>query len=170
MSLPAKLCLLRLVARRTQGEAEYRAASGPLVHPNLAAVGFYDGAADRESQSHALLLRGDEGLEQVRPDLGRKAGTRIGNADLHNVARKLRLDREVPLAARVHQYLEGVADQVHKDLLDLDAIDQDMLGARIEPKRDRDRILPRTDQRQGAGVLDQLGQMLSLPLAIAPGH
>src|SRR5262245_21445663 len=95
MSLLAKLRLLRLVARHAQGEAEYRAAAGALVHPDLSAMGLDDGAADREPQAHALLLGGDEGLEEMRPDLGREAGPRIGDTDLHGVAEQLAFDREL---------------------------------------------------------------------------
>src|SRR4051812_20554848 len=141
MLLPAKLSLLRLAARHAQGEAEHRAAVGPFAHPDLAAMRFDDGSADRQPQPHALLLGCNEGLEKMSPDLRRETGPRIRDTDLYGIADKLRLDGNLSLSRRIHQDFDGVADQVYQDLLDLDAVGHDLLGARIEPERNGDRVL-----------------------------
>src|SRR5262245_15746374 len=64
-----------------QGEAKDRPAAGIGLHADLPAVGLDDGAGDRQADAHAMGLVGNEGLEQLRHDLGRDSRTGIGDAD-----------------------------------------------------------------------------------------
>ena len=79
-------------------------------------------------------------------------------------------DLQPALGRCLDHALHGVADQVDQDLLDLDAIGQHQIGLGIEPERHGDAGLPRADQGERAGVLDQLGEVLDPPVALAAGH
>src|SRR5204863_201075 len=82
---------------------------------------------------------------------GRQPGPGVGDADLdHAVVQQCRRDGEFAAARRFGQDLDGVSDQVDQDLLDLDPVRQDLLGARIEPERHGDGVLARTEERQRA--------------------
>src|SRR5262249_58064670 len=70
-----------LVGHGLQGEAENRTAARVAVGSDLPAMRLDDGARDRQTHPHAVALGRDEGLEQLRCDLGRDAGAGIGHAD-----------------------------------------------------------------------------------------
>src|SRR6516225_3059736 len=55
-----------LPARGPHGEPKDRSASGIGLHRDLSAVGLDNGAADRQADTHAVALVGDEGLEELR--------------------------------------------------------------------------------------------------------
>ena len=63
--------------------------------------------------------------------------------------------------------LDGVAHQVEQHLLDLDLVGEHEVGARIELEAHADAVLLGADQRQRARLLDQLGEALDAPLALA---
>ena len=66
--------------------------------------------------------------------------------------------------------LDGVAHQVEQHLLDLHLVGQHQVAARIELEADPDAVLLGADQRQRARLLDQLGEALDPPLALAAAH
>src|SRR5215475_16116029 len=141
----------RLLAGPAQGEAEDGAAARAVLDPDPAAMRLDDGAADREPESHALALGGDEGLEQVRGHLGRQSRPGIGDADLrHVVGRRDGGDLEPALACRLDHDLDGVANEVDQHLLDLDAVGEHQVGLGIEPEGDGNAPLARAHQRQRA--------------------
>src|SRR5262249_61554966 len=55
-----------LPARGPYGEPKDRSAGGIGLHRDLAAVGLDNGAADRQADTHAVALVGEEGLEELR--------------------------------------------------------------------------------------------------------
>ena len=79
-------------------------------------------------------------------------------------------DLQLAIVRCLRHDLDGIADQVDQDLLDLDAIGQHQVGLGIEPEGHRDAVLPRAHQGERAGVLDQLGQALDPAVAFAAGH
>src|SRR5437868_239242 len=159
-----------LVLCRAQGEAEDRAAARPGIDPDPAAMRLDDGPADRQAQSHALALGGDERLEELRGDLGSKPGSGIGDAHFDRLLAACHGgDLELATLRGFDHGLDGVADQVDQDLLDLDAVGEHQVGRRVEPEGDLYAVLPGTDQGKRAGVLDQLGQAFDAALALATG-
>src|SRR5919109_1609610 len=116
-----------------QSEVENRTTLGRRLHPDLPAVRFDDGAADRETEPHALALGRHERLEQMSRHLGRQSATGIGHAHLrHAVAAGDGRDLELARARYLEHDLDRVADQVDQHLLDLDAVGQNDVRGRIE--------------------------------------
>src|SRR5437879_10552982 len=116
-----------------QGEAEPRAAAGPVLAPDAAAVGLDDGATDRQPEAGAAA-RADavELVEDLLLLTGRQAGPAVGDLhdDLVALAARLHVDR---LAGR--RVLGRILDQVDEHLLDEQAIQvhgREVLG---QPRR-----------------------------------
>src|SRR5690606_35499277 len=63
--------------------------------------------------------------------------------------------------------VDRVAHQVEHDLLDLNLVGQDQANLRAEFVTHADAVLLRADQCEGAGLLDQLGQILDRPLGLS---
>src|SRR5262245_28544226 len=112
-----------LVGVGRPGEAEGRAAAGCGLDPGLAAMALDDLADHRQPDARALdLVASLERLEQA-PDLVGELGgdpdAVIGDRQLPAPAIALGGDRDLQRAIGV--VLDGVADQVEQDLLELDA-------------------------------------------------
>ena len=130
-----------------------------------------DGPADRQAEPHALALGRDEGLEKLCRDLRRETAAGVGDAYFHGaVVVRACSDLEFTALAGLDHDLDGIADQVDQNLLDLDAVRQNRVGIGSEPEGYGDTVLPGADQGQRAGVLDQLGQALGAAVAVATGH
>src|SRR5262245_38337930 len=74
-----------LPARGPYGEPKDRSAAGIGLHRDLPAVGLDNGAADRQADTHAVALVGDKGLEELRHQLRRDPGPRVGHADGYHI-------------------------------------------------------------------------------------
>src|SRR5215470_5611077 len=70
-----------LPGRGSQREAKDRSTGGIGLHRDLSTVGLDNGAADRQADTHAVALVGDEGLEELRHQFLRDPGPGVGNAD-----------------------------------------------------------------------------------------
>src|SRR5687768_7877691 len=81
-TVPSSAMLASLPVDRGQCEAERRAAVAVRFRPKPSAMGFDDGAGNRQADSHAAALGGDEGLKQLVGNGGADAGARVGHADL----------------------------------------------------------------------------------------
>src|SRR5262245_42792050 len=113
----------RLVEVRGPGERELGAARVRGVEPGAAGLRFDDLADDRQADAGALdLVAALERLEQAPDLVGELAGDAdaiVGDRELPAPARAARADGDRELALGV--VLDRVADQVHEDLLELDA-------------------------------------------------
>src|SRR6516164_9645685 len=157
-----------LLGRGPQREAKDRSAVGIGLHNDLSAVGLDNGAADRQADTHAVALVGDKGLEELRHQFLRDPGPRVGNADGdHVVVAGSGGNDELASLRRLHG-LDGIAQQVQQNLLDLHLIDEDEIDGRIELKPDTHPLILGSDQRQGAGLLNELLDAFHPTLAIAP--
>src|SRR5262249_40302054 len=65
-----------------QVEAQHRAAAAPVLRPDLAPVGLDDPTRDRQSESRASPLGGEERQEYALHFVVRNAAAGIGNRDL----------------------------------------------------------------------------------------
>src|SRR3990172_3261160 len=108
-----------------QQDPEERAAPGPPLDADRAAVAAHDAVAGREAEPrpHADLLRGEEGVEQPPEVLRSDADAVVLDLDLDAVRRSARAqpDPTAPAAGADARFdrLEGVHQQVHEDLLEL---------------------------------------------------
>src|SRR5262252_9895574 len=151
-------------------EPKDRSAGGIGLHRDLAAVGLDNGAADRQADTHAVALVGDEGLEELRDQFLRDPGPGVGHADCdHFVVADCGGNDELASLRRLHGF-DGVAQQVQQNLLNLHLVDQDEVDGRIELKPDTDTLILGSDQRQGAGLLNELFDAFHPTLAIASPH
>ena len=92
----------------------------------------------------------------------------VGDGDLdHVVGERACVETTSSRRSAVVHRLDGVADQVEQHLLDLDPVGEHQIGARIELEADPDAVLLGADQGQRARLLDQLGEALDPPLALA---
>src|SRR5208282_2753979 len=158
----------RAFSRCGKREAEGRAPSRVRLRPDFSAMRFDNGAADRQTDAHAVRLRCDERLEQLGGDFLGYARPRIGHGNLHHVLADGG-QGHCQLAARgVLHRIHGVAKQVHEDLLHLDTIDEHPIHLRVDRHLDPDAALVDADQGQRARFLDQLPDALHSPLGLAP--
>src|SRR5262249_30362991 len=115
-----------------QRKAEHRTASGIWPRRDRTAMGLHDRARDRQTDAHAVALRGDERLEKLGADLRRDAGSSVGNGNFdHVLGRQRGGDDEFATLGVLHR-LDGIAHQVEQHLLDLHFVSQHIIGARIE--------------------------------------
>src|SRR5262245_63997441 len=115
-----------------QPDRERRAVAPSIRPPDLAVVLLGDLPRDREPQAGPLWLRGEELLEEPRPDVDGDAGARVGYGDLHRVAVEAALDRQLAAARErlepvLHEVQHRLAQEATVDLhhghlrIDLDA-------------------------------------------------
>src|SRR5215831_4712943 len=159
-----------LPGRRPQREAKDRSADRIGLHRDLSAVGLDNRAADRQADTHAVALIGDEGLEELRHQFRRDPGSGVGHADGdHLVVAGCGGNNELASLRRLHG-LDGIAQQVQQNLLDLHLVDKDEIDGRVELKADTHTLILGSDQRQGAGLLNELLDAFDPTLAVAPAH
>ncbi len=134
-------------------------------------MGLDDGPADGQADAHAVRLRGHEGLEELLGDLWGDAGSGIRHAHLDQAlgGERPRGDGQVAPGDILHG-LDRVADQVEQDLLHLDPDRHHEGRVRVEVEADAHALLLGADEGEGARFLDQLGQALDVPLALAARH
>src|SRR3990167_2718209 len=121
-----------LFADGAEREAEDRSAARVRFDPDSTAMGVDDRPRDRQADAHSLPLGGDEGLEQLAGNLGCDPRSSIGDAHLdHVVVDEAGADQEFP-RRRIGHGIDGIADQIEKDLLDLDAVGEHEIGVRVE--------------------------------------
>jgi hypothetical protein len=91
---------------------------------NFSTVTLDDRPAYRKANAHALGFACIEGLEQIGFDLGIESRTVIGHRDNDMLAAVVRrLYHDLGVLNRCHG-VKAVAEKIDKDLLYLDAIDQ----------------------------------------------
>jgi hypothetical protein len=126
-----------------------------------------NGAADRQADTHAVAFVGDKGLEELRHQFRRDSGPRVDHADGdHIVVAGRGGNDELASLRRLHRF-DGVAQQVQQNLLNLHLVDKDEIDGGVELKPDTDALILGSDQRQGAGLLDELLDVFDPTLAIA---
>src|SRR6516164_8512347 len=130
-----------LSARGPQREAKDRSTAGIGLHRDLSAVGLDNGAADRQADAHAVALVGDKGLEELRHQFLRDSRAGVGHADGdHVVVTDSGGNDELASLRRFHG-LDGVAQQVQQNLLDLHLVDQHEIDGQIELKPDTNTLI-----------------------------
>src|SRR6516225_4320226 len=150
------------------GEPEDRSAARIGLHRDLSAVRLDNGAADRQADTHAVALVGDKGLEELRHQFRRDPGPGVGHADrAHIVVAGCRGDTELA-SLRRRRGRDRISQQVQQNLLDLHLVDEDEIDGGIELKPDTNALILGSDQRQGAGLLNELLDAFDPTLAVAP--
>src|SRR5256886_8773731 len=99
--------------RDRQPDREDRASARAVRPPDLAAVLLRDLARDREAEAGALRLRGEELLEEPRPDRAWNAATRSGHGNLDRLAVEVAPDRQL---ATPRQRLQPLLPEVQRCL------------------------------------------------------
>src|SRR6516162_2371440 len=159
-----------LRGRRLQREAKDRSPGGIGLHCDLSTVGLDNGAADRQADTHALALVGDKGLEELRHQFRRDPGPGVGHADRdHIVVAGCRGNNELASLRRRHG-LDRISQQVEQHLLNLHLVDEDQVDGRVKLKPDTNALILGSDQRQGAGLLNEFPDAFHPTLAVAPPH
>src|SRR5580692_531464 len=159
-----------LLGQDRQREREYRAAAGIGPRHDRAAVRLDDGARDRQTDAHALSLGRDERLKQLRADLGRDSRPGIGNADFDHIFAHRQSGDDQFAPFDVFHRIDGVAHQIEQNLLDLHLVGEHEIAAVVEIEAHAHALVLGADQRQGAGLLDQLLDILHPALGLAAGH
>src|SRR5262245_53932079 len=150
------------------GEPKDRSAVGIGLHRDLPAVRLDNGAADRQADAHAVALVGDKGLEELRHQFRRDPGPRVGHTDGdHGVVAGCGGNDELASLRRRHR-LDRIAQQIQQNLLDLHLVDEDEIDGGIELKPHTHPLILGPDQRQGAGLLNELLDAFDPTLAVAP--
>src|SRR6516162_2531288 len=159
-----------LPGRGPYGEPKDRSAGGIGLHRDLPAVRLDNGAADRQADTHSLALVGDKGLEELRHQFRRDPGSGVAHADDdHVVVAGCRGDNKLATLRGFHG-LDGIAQQVQQHLLDLHLVDQNEIDGRVELKPDTHALILGSDQRQGAGLLNEFPDAFHPTLAVATPH
>ncbi len=125
-----------------------------------------DAPRDGKAYAHAAGFGGDERLEEPLGDFLRNTGPGVGHLHRDEAAVRRGADRQFLALALAHRFA-GVAHQVGEHLLDLHAISKNEIGAGVELEHDPNPLLARSDQRQRAGLLDQLSDVLARLLGLA---
>src|SRR5437763_14943500 len=109
------------------GEGKRAALAGRALHPDPSAMHLHQPAGNRQAQAGALVLAADPALTLLKAlenSLGViRRHTDAGIADADQQLRALALGRDTPAACL--RELDGVAQQVQEDLLELGAIRKD---------------------------------------------
>ena len=107
-----------------------KVAPGSIVRlcPETTMMPLDDGAADGESDTHAVALRRVEGVKQLVHALAVEARASIPHGHAHTIAvLPFGSDQQLPRAiVHANHRVRGVAEQVQDDLLELDAIAGDV--------------------------------------------
>src|SRR5215813_54316 len=159
-----------LPGRGPQRETKDRSAAGIGLHQNLSTVGLDNSAADRQADTHAVALVGDEGLEELRHQFRRDPGPGVGHADGdHIVVAGRGGNDELASLRRLHR-LDGISQQVEQHLLNLHFVDEHEIDGRVELKPDTNTLILGSDQRQGARFLNEPLDAFHPALAVTPRH
>src|SRR5499427_4272439 len=151
-------------------EPKDRSAGGIGLHRDVSAVGLDNGAADRQADTHAVALVGDEGLEELRHQFRRDPGAGVGHADGdHIVVADGGGNDELASLRRLHG-LDRISQQIEQHLLNLHLVDEDGVDGRVELKPDPNTLILGSDQRQGARFLNEPFDAFDPTLAVAPRH
>src|SRR5262245_25189081 len=147
--------------RRRQQDMEGGAARRVRRDPELPAMDLDDRPADRKPEAHAVLLGGEERLEQPRRRALRQAASGVAHDQLDGAAvARDRLDRQLARrAVAVAHRLEAVAHQVEDHLLELDRVHLDVERRVTEREAHRDALLARLDLGEVNRVADQRVQV-----------
>ena len=88
---------------------------------------FNDGAADGQTHTGAMRLRGKEGMEDLVRLLWRQSHSGIADGH-HNLFmfRSLRVNGELAWPIHILHRIDAVSDEVHHNLLQLHAISHDI--------------------------------------------
>src|SRR5215471_15971999 len=159
-----------LLARGLYGEAKNRSTAGIGLHRDLSTVGLDNGAADRQADTHAVTFVGDKGLEELRHQLRRDPGPRVGNADGDHVVVAGGGGNNKLASLRGLHGLDGISEQVQQNLLNLHLVDKDEIDGGVELKPHTNALILGSDQRQGACFLDELLDAFDPTLAVAAPH
>src|SRR5215472_16155530 len=157
-----------LLRHRAQREAEYRSAAGICIGPDSAAVRFDDRPADREPDPHAVALRRDERLEQLRHDLWGDADAAVGHADLDHAALGRGCHQDQLAALRIFHGFQGVSHQIEDHLLDLHFVGKNQVDRSVEPESDAYTPILDADKGERACFVDEPFDAFDLPLALTP--
>src|SRR5262249_38297840 len=159
-----------LPGRGPQREAKNRSTRGIGLHRDLSTVGLDNGAADRQADTHAVALVGDKGLEKLRHQVRRDPGPSVGHPDGdHLVVAGCGGNKEFASLRRLHG-LDRISQQVQQHLLNLHLVDKDEIDGGVELKPDTDALILGSDQRQGAGLLNELLDAFDPTLTVAPPY
>ena len=120
----------RVVPARRQFHDERRAAFRMRVNPNLTAMFLDDGIRHGQSEPSSLanILRGEEGIENLRLHFNGDAGAIVTDFQCDDLGLGIvpRADDERTPAVRREHCLLGIDDQVEQHLLDLMRIRKDL--------------------------------------------
>src|SRR5512143_1964181 len=111
---------------------ENRAIWRIRFNPDPAAVGFDNRAGNRQSDTHAVTLCGDEWLKQLLSDFRSDTRAAVGDAD-PDVPVIDRYDGDDQIAClRSFHRIHCITNQIEKHLLDLYAIGKHEIDRRVE--------------------------------------
>src|SRR5438552_1301730 len=99
---------------------------GVIGSPQTAAMRFHDGAADTKSHTGTMNFGGEEGIKDL---VCLRRQTHAGIADRYEellIFSQPRLDGELPDNVHILHCIDAVCDEVHHDLLQLQAISHDL--------------------------------------------
>src|SRR5438270_7442924 len=146
---------------------EDRASGRRRFKPDAAAVSLDDRPADGQSDTHAVLLRCDERLEQLFGD--RFADSRAGVFDAHaHQIRRLPIGPDGQASDwSIHHRVDRVADQVDENLLNLDPYDENLVGAGVKLDLHFDPKLARANKSKRVRFGNQAREAFDSPLHLA---
>src|ERR1700730_5574881 len=159
-----------LRAYAPQREAKDGPAGRIALRTDLSAVGLYNGAGDRQAHAHAVALGGDEGLKQLRRHFRCYPAAGVRHADGDHVVVSLGRKYDELSFFRVLHCLDGIAQQIEQDLLDLHLIGQHKIDCRVELKSHADALILGAYERERARLLDELLDAFDPTLALAARH
>ena len=140
----------------SQRESKNRAASRVRPGFDLAAMGFDNGTGNRQADTGAMGLGGDERLKQLTCHVRRDPGSGVGDADRdHPVAGRPGRHDQLSLVAALHR-LDRVSNEIEQNLLDLNLVGKHEIDRRIELEPHTDAPVLGADQRERACFLDKL--------------
>ena len=128
---------------------------GRRFEPDAAAMSLDDRPADRQADAHPALLGRDKRLKQLGRD---------GFADPPPLSSMLTRMKSGGSGAvwnceashrAVHHGVDCIADQVDEHLLNLDAVDEHLIGVRVELDVHFNAMLVRTDQSERIRLRDE---------------
>src|SRR5215475_5289220 len=112
------------------------------------------------------MLGREKRLEKLRSGGCRDAAAGVRDADRYHLVLAARGGNEQLAMMRLLHRLDGIADQVEQDLLDLHLVGQYEIRRRIELELDADALILDADQRQSGGFLDELAEAFDAAFAL----